>query len=44
MELEADIEKIEFLEIKQQEHVVQQNIALEVVRNESFSEEESFTI
>jgi hypothetical protein len=44
MELEADIEKIEFPEIEQQEHVVQQNTALEVVGNESFSEEESFTI
>jgi hypothetical protein len=43
MELEADIEKI-FPGIEQQEHVVQQNTALEVVGNESFSEEESFTI
>lgn len=33
MELEADIEKIQFPEIEQQEHVVQQNTALEVVGN-----------
>jgi hypothetical protein len=44
MELEADIEKIQFPKIEQHEHVVQQNIALEVVGNESFSEDESFTI
>ena len=38
MELEADIEKIEFPKIKQHEHVVQQNTTLEVVGNEIFSE------
>jgi hypothetical protein len=43
MELEADIEKI-FHGIEQHEHVVQQNIALEVIRNESFIEYESFII
>jgi hypothetical protein len=43
MELEADIKKI-FPRIEQHEHVFQQNTASEVRRNESFIEEESFTI
>jgi hypothetical protein len=42
MELEADIEKI-FPAIEQLENMAQQNSLLEVVGNETFSEEESFT-
>jgi hypothetical protein len=42
MELEADIEKI-FPAIEQPENMAQQNSLLEVVGNETFSEEESFT-
>jgi hypothetical protein len=42
MELEADIEKI-FPAIEQEEHVAQQDSLLEVIGNETFSEEESFT-
>jgi hypothetical protein len=42
MELEVDIEKI-FLAMEQQKNMTQQNSLLEVVENETFSEEESFT-
>lgn len=42
MELEADIEKI-FHAIEQEEHVTQKDSVLEVIVNETFSEEESFT-
>jgi len=42
MELEADIEKI-FPTIEQPKKMTQQNSLLEVVGNEAFSEEESFT-
>jgi hypothetical protein len=42
MELEVDIEKI-FPAIDQPENMAQQNSLLEVVANETFSEEESFT-
>jgi hypothetical protein len=42
MELEADIQNI-FLAIEQQKHVVQQDFILDIVGNENFSEEESFT-
>jgi hypothetical protein len=42
MELEVDIEKI-FPAIEQPENMAQQNYLLEVVGNETFSEEESFT-
>jgi hypothetical protein len=42
MELEVDIEKI-FPTIEQPKNMVQQNSLLEVVPNETFSEEESFT-
>jgi hypothetical protein len=42
MELEEDIEKI-FPAIEQEEHVSQQHSLLEVVGNETFSDEESFT-
>jgi hypothetical protein len=42
MELEADIEKI-FPAMEQPEIVTQQNVLLEVVANDIFSEEESFT-
>jgi hypothetical protein len=38
MELEAYIEKI-FLAIEQQEHIAQQDSLLEVIGNETFSEE-----
>jgi hypothetical protein len=41
MELEVDIEKI-FHAMEQPENMAQQNSLLEVVRNETFSEEESF--
>jgi hypothetical protein len=41
MELEANIEKISPA-IEQQEHVVQQYSLMEVIGNETFSEEESF--
>jgi hypothetical protein len=42
MELEVDIEKI-FPVMEQPENIIQQNSLLEVVANETFSEEESFT-
>jgi hypothetical protein len=42
MELEEDIEKI-FPMMEQPEIVTQQNVLLEVVANDIFSEEESFT-
>jgi hypothetical protein len=42
MELEVDIEKI-FLPMEQPENMAQKNDLLEVVGNETFSEEESFT-
>jgi hypothetical protein len=42
MELEADIEKM-FPTIEQPENIAQQNSLLEVVGNEIFSEDESFT-
>ena len=42
MELEADIEKI-FPTIDQLGNMAQQNSSLEIVENETFSEEESFT-
>jgi hypothetical protein len=41
MELQVDIEKI-FPAMEQQENMAQQNSLLEVVANETFSEEESF--
>jgi hypothetical protein len=42
MELEADIEKM-FPKLYQLGNVTQQNSSLEIVENETFSEEESFT-
>jgi hypothetical protein len=42
MELEVDIEKI-FLAMEQPKNTAQQNSLSEVVGNETFSEEESFT-
>jgi len=42
MELEVDIEK-KFLAMEQPENMAQQNSLLEVIGNETFSEEESFT-
>jgi hypothetical protein len=42
MELEADIEKI-FLTIDQRGNMAHQNSSLEIIENETFSEEESFT-
>jgi hypothetical protein len=42
MELEVDIEKI-FPMMEQPENITQKNYLLEVVANETFSEEKSFT-
>ena len=42
MELEVDIEKI-FPAMEQPKNMAQQNSLLEVVGNETFSEEESYT-